>query len=295
MRKKVCLLTGATSGIGQSAALALAEKGYELYLVARNRQRADDTEKLIAAKVPSVEIHWLFGDLSCLDEVRKLASDFIATGKRLDLLFLNAGVTYNSRTLSGDGYEMMFAVNHLAPFLLTNLLLEKLCEEGVGAEAERDAGTKNETRIVMTASGAYRFVNALNIDDVNAEKKFSTFSTYGNSKLANILFIRQLSKKLLERAPYKRFSINCYHPGFVGTNLGTQTAFGKVLMGCLRPFARSSEKGAESGVFLATDASLTGCNGGYYYNCRRQRLLPQAEDDVMAEALWQLSEQLVSA
>ncbi len=281
MNSKVCVLTGATSGIGEAAALELARQGYELYLVARSKQKAAVTEAMIKAEVNQAQIHWLFGDLAKLADVRSIANQFLQTNRPIDLLFHNAGVTYNSRVESDDGYEMMLAVNHLAPFLLTELLFDKLCEG------------QHETRVVVTASGAYEFVKSLNIDDINWEQNFKTFPAYGNSKLANILFTKRLAKKLIEAAPMKTFSVNCFHPGFVGTNLGTQSTFGKIVMRLIRPFSRKSAKGAETGIYLATDESVSGKNGGYYFNCKLKQLKPHASDNTMAAALWQKSHELV--
>ncbi len=282
MTKKVCLLTGATSGIGEAAAIVLAEKNYDLYLVARSKEKATITEKLIKEKTPAANVHWLYGDLAKLDDVRAMANEFLATGKAIDLLFHNAGVTCNKRELTIDGNEMMFAVNHLAPFLLTEMLFDKLCEG------------EHETRVVVTASGAYEFVKEFNLADVNWENGFKTFPAYGNSKLANILFTKRLAKKMLEKAPHKSIAVNCFHPGFVGTNLGTQSTFGKIIMGLIRPFSRSSLKGAETGLFLATDASIAGKNGGYYFNCKQKTLKPYACDNTMAADLWQKSREMVS-
>jgi len=205
---KTCLLTGATSGIGQAGAIALAQKGYELFLTARSENKAAETERLIKAKTPDAQISWLMGDFARLSDVRAIAAQFLKTGKSIDLLWLNAGICYNKREESPDGFEMMLAVNHLAPFLLTNLLFEKLCEGD------------SETRIVVTASGAHKAVKALNLEDINQRKNFKMFTAYGNSKLANILFAQLLTEKLDAAAPDKIFTVNCFHPGFVGTGQG---------------------------------------------------------------------------
>jgi len=279
---KTCLLTGATSGIGQAAALDLAQRGYTLWLTARDTAKAAKTSEMIVSKVPDAAINWLYGDLSKLDDVRRIADDFLKSGQPLDLLFLNAGICYNKRVLSQDGYEMMLAVNHLAPFILTNLLFERLC-----------AG-ENETRIVVTASGAYKAVSGINLDNINYEAGFKTFQAYGNSKLANILFTQALAERLQKAAPRKTFTVNCFHPGFVGTGIGTQVWLGKIIMALVRPFVRSTKKGAETGLFLATDPSIAGSNGDYYVDCHRRELLSFAKDSAAAQALWEKSEALVS-
>ena len=279
-QQPVCLLTGATSGIGQAAAIELAAQGYSLSLVARNKDKAVATEALIRQRTPDATIDWLHGDLASLADVRAMAQGFLDSGKSLDLLFNNAGVTMNSRRETVDGFEMMFGVNHLAPFLLTNLLLDRLV----------DGDT--ETRVVTTSSGAHKFVKALNIDDLNYQQGFKTFPSYGNSKLCNILFTIGLAERLAQRAPEKSWAINCFHPGFVGTNLGTDTPLGKAIMTLIRPFARSGLKGAETGLFLATDPSVAGNNGGYYYDCKQRRLDAHATDPAMVEQLWDRSAEM---
>lgn len=283
MTPKVCLLTGATSGIGQAAAIDLARQGYELFLVARSKTKAAATSKKVMAKTPDAKLTWLYGDLSRQSDVRSIAGGFLSSGKQIDLLFLNAGVCYNQRVLSPDGYEMMLAVNHLAPFLLTNLLFENLCQG------------ESETRVVITASGAYKSISGLNLDDMNFEKNFKTFPAYGNSKLANILFTQELARKLETAGSQKTFTVNCFHPGFVGTGIGTQVWLGKILMAVCRPFVRSSEKGAETGLFLAIDPSIEGQSGGYYHDCKQEKLRPYAKDTSVAEPLWSKSEEMVSA
>jgi len=277
---KTCFLTGATSGIGQAAAISLAEQGYALFLTARNENKAETTTRRIKDKVPDAQINWLLGDFSSLADVRAIANQFLQTGQKIDLLFLNAGICYNKRQLSVDGYEMMLAVNHLAPFLLTNLLFENLC-----------AG-EGETRVVVTASGAYKGVKGLNLDDINQTENFKTFQAYGNSKLANIMFTRLLAEKLTDAAPQKTFTVNCFHPGFVGTGIGTQVWLGKILMGLCRPFVRSSAKGAETGLYLATDPQVSGEQGGYYFDCKREELRPYALDKDAAGALWAKSTEM---
>ena len=275
-----CLLTGATNGIGQAGAIRLAEKGYTLFLTARSDSKAAQRERLIKARVPDARIHWLMGDFSRLSDIDNIAREFLDSGAPLDLLWLNAGLCYNQFTLSHDGYEMMWAVNHLAPFRLTQLLFDTLCEGSA------------PLRIVVTASAAHKSVNALNLD-VNEKRGFKTFRTYGNSKLANILFTQSLAAKLEAAAPQKSFTVNSFHPGFVGTGIGTQVTLGKILMALCRPFVRSSAKGAETGLFLALDPSVQDKCGGYYFDSQIEPLQPYARDMDMAETLWETSQQMV--
>jgi retinol dehydrogenase-12 len=273
--KKVALVTGATSGIGRAAAITLAEQGYKLYLLARNNEKAKATAAWIEDRVESADISWLIGDMGVLSDVRKVAADFLATGEPLNLLFNNAGVTYDDRRVTVDGFEAMFAINHLAPFLLSNLLLDKLKNSG-------------NARIVGTSSGAHEFVKALNIEDLQAEGDFSFMKVYGNSKLSNILFTRELAKRL----EGSDVTANCFHPGFVATNLGGDKWFGRLFMAIAKPFVRSPDKGAETGLFLAMDSSIEGKTGEYYVNCKIGKTKAHAKDMEMAARLWKVSEQL---
>lgn len=272
---KVGLITGATGGIGRAAARTLAEQGYRLHLHARNQEKADVTEAWIRGSVPEADIAWLLGDLGSLSEVRKIADDFLATGEPLHLLFNNAGVTYNDRRTTDDGFEAMFGINHLAPFLLTNLLLDTLKSSG-------------KARIVGTSSGAHEFTKGLNFDDLQAENSWGFMKVYGNSKLCNILFSRELAKRL----EGTDVTVNCFHPGFVATNLGGDNLFGRIVMTIAKPFVRSPDKGAETGLFLATDDSVAGVTGEYFYNNKIYKTKPHANDMEMAAKLWQVSEEL---
>ena len=277
-----CLLTGATNGIGQAGAISLAQQGYNLFLTARSDVKAQQTETQIKARVPDAQIQWLMGDFSRLSDIDTIAREFLDSGATLDLLWLNAGLCYNQFTLSDDGYEMMWAVNHLAPFRLSDLLFDKLCEGSA------------PMRIVVTASAAHKSVNALNLN-VNDKHGFKTFKTYGNSKLANILFTQSLAAKLKEAAPQKSFTVNSFHPGFVGTGIGTQVMLGKILMALCKPFVRNSVKGAETGLFLALDPSVQDKCGGYYFDSQIEPLQPYARDMEMAETLWETSQQMVAS
>ena len=149
-------------------------------------------------------------------------------------------------------------------------------------------------RIVVTASAAHKSVNALNLN-VNDKHGFKTFKTYGNSKLANILFTQSLAAKLKEAAPQKSFTVNSFHPGFVGTGIGTQVMLGKILMALCKPFVRNSAKGAETGLFLALDPSVQDKCGGYYFDSQIEPLQPYACDMYMAETLWETSQQMVAS
>ena len=196
----------------------------------------------------------------------------------VDVLVNNAGSIFARRSLSKDGYEMTFAVNHLASFLLTHLLLNTL---------------KNgrQPRIVTTASNAHRGARIL-FDDMQAAGKYSAMGAYGSSKLANILFTRALAKRLQGTA----VTATCLHPGFVQTSIGRNFDMSPLLKNIIRllfRFGRSPEKGAETVVYLASSPQVQGASGGYYFNCKLTPPSPAAQDDGIAERLWQVSEHLV--
>ncbi len=277
MSKQVCLITGASNGIGKATAVAMAERGFEVFLHGRSQTKLNETRDQIIKQIPDAELSLLVADLNRLEEVRRLADSFLATGKPLHCLISNAGITNSRRVLTEDGHEEMFAVNHLAPFLLCNLLQEKL-------QASAPA------RVVIVASGAHAFCKGIRFADLSFAQNFKSMQVYGHSKLANMLFTRELARRMENTG----VTVNCCHPGAVGTGLGTNNGlFGKVIMAVLKPFFRSPEKGAETSVFMATSPEVATVNGAYYYNCRRATAKPWAEDDTEAARLWDVSVDLV--
>ncbi len=275
--KKVCLITGATNGIGLATAVELARRDYAVFLHGRNQAKLADSVQFIKAQTANSDIHGLQADLSVLADVRGLANQFLATGRPLDCLISNAGVTNTARKITSDGFEEMFAVNHLAPFLLTNLLLDHI-------KANAPA------RIVVVASGAHAFVKGINFDDLGFESDFSSMKVYGHSKLANVLFTRELAKRLLPTS----VTANCCHPGAVATGLGTNNGwFGKAVMGMMKPFFRTAERGAETSIYLADSNDVADYSGEYFYNCAKKTPKPWAEDDDAAARLWSLSADMV--
>ncbi|MFK7732871.1 MAG: SDR family oxidoreductase [Pseudomonadales bacterium] len=275
--KKVCLITGASNGIGLATAIELARRNYAVYLHGRNSQKLAECVALVKAQCSHQDIHGLTANLAVLDEVRGLATQFLDQGRPLDCLISNAGVTNTARQLTVDGYEEMFAVNHLAPFLLTNLLLDHMKEQSKG-------------RIVIVASGAHAFVKGINFDDPGFESGFASMKVYGHSKLANMLFTRELAKRLGSGG----LTANCCHPGAVATGLGTNNGWlGKAIMGMMKPFFRTAERGAESSIYLADSSDVNGQSGGYFYNSKPKTPKPWALDDEAAARLWSLSENMV--
>lgn len=270
---KYCLITGATSGIGEATARSLTGLGMHLTVVCRNR----DKGLLLKASLEQSSRHpvdVIVGDFSRLSDVRQIAQDYLGTNKPLHLLVNNAGIVNTHRQVTEDGYEEMFAVNHLAPFLLTNLLLPVIKESA-------------PARIVNVSSHAHTFVKNMGFEDLQAEQQFKTFKVYGRSKLANILFTRELSHRLEGLG----VTVNSLHPGAVSTGLGLQNSgfFSHILASVLRLFFKSPEQGAATSLYVATARELEGVSGQYFSNSKQAKPKPWAEDDNEASRLWQLS------
>jgi NAD(P)-dependent dehydrogenase (short-subunit alcohol dehydrogenase family) len=276
MSSPVCLITGATDGIGKEAACALAQQGARLLIQGRDPDKGVRAVAELKLRSGSTAIEFLQCDFSSLADVRRLAAAVLERTAQIDILINNAGSIFAQRALSKDGYELTFAVNHLAPFLLTNLLLSTL---------KRSA----PARIVTTSSVAHRGAT-LNFDDLQAAGKYSPMGAYGRSKLANILFTRALAKRLEGTA----VTANCLHPGLVRTNIARDMpAVGRALFNLFARFARSPERGAQTIVYLASAPQVEGASGGYYVDCRVMPISPAAQDDDAAERLWRVSEGLV--
>jgi len=273
---KTILVTGATNGIGRAAALELAKSGAQVVVGGRSLLRCEDTQRDIAAITGQMPACFPC-DFSSLDSVRKGAQKYLESGQPLDVLINNAGAFFTKRMETHDRIEASFGINHLAPFLLTGMLLPRLRESGV-------------SRIVVVASDAHRFGAPLKLNDLQLEKGYGPFKAYGRSKGANILFTRALARRLGNSGT----TVNAMHPGAVNTNLGNiQNVVLKKLMALLmRPFFRPPEKGAETILWLASSPEMQGQSGGYYMDCRPHRLHSYIADDELAEGLWRASEEL---
>lgn len=268
---KRVVITGATGGIGLAAAIELGRRGAELTIVGRDEGRAARAAQLIGGRVDV-----LIADLSSLAAVRTLAERISAKHSRVDVLVNNAGAVNAARELTGDGIERTWAVNHLAPFLLTNLLLERL-------------RASSPARVITTASGAHGSARGIPFDDLAGERRYGPlgFARYGETKLANILMTRELARRLAGTG----VEAFCFHPGFVASgfnrNNGRLMGIGMTLA---RPFARSPETGADTLVWLADSAEPEGRSGGYFVDRRPASPSRFAQDDDAARRLWDVSE-----
>lgn len=279
MKDKICLITGGTDGIGKAAAYVLAQQGATLLLHGRDPDKGRRAVEELQARSRNRAIEFLQADFGSLAQVRQLAATVKLRTARLDVLINNAGGIFARRTLSEDGYEKTFAVNHLAPFLLTRLLLGTV-------QAAPSA------RIVNTASQAHKGAR-IPFDDLQATRRYSAMGAYGTSKLANILFTRVLANQLKGTT----VTATCLHPGFVRTGFGRgldSNVVAKHLFRFFARFARTPEKGAETLVYLASSPEVAGESGGYYFDCRPATPSAAARDDASAERLWQVSEALVA-
>jgi len=275
----VCVITGGTDEIGKAAAHSLALQGAQLLLHGRDPEKGLRAVAEIKARSGNSAIEFLQADFGSLAQVRQLAAMLAERAPRIDILINNAGGIFGKRTLSQDGYEMTFAVNHLAPFLLTHLLIDRLKSGG-------------PARIVTTASNAHRGAR-IPFDDLQSAARYSPMSAYGLSKLANILFTRALAKRLQGTA----VTATAVHPGFCLTNFGRNVQVNPLLKAVFRLaglFARTAEKSAETVVYLASSPQVQGASGGYYFDCKPISPSSAAQDDSAAERLWEVSETLVA-
>ncbi len=278
LRGKTCLITGATSGIGRSSALGLAARGARLFLLCRNPERAAALQSEIAERTGNREVEIVLADLASQAEIRRAAAHFLATGSKLDVLLNNAGVVQLERSLTVDGIETTFAVNQLAPFLLTNLLLERIVASA-------------PARIVNVSSDAHKFGGPLDFDDLGAARRYSGAGVYARSKLANLYFTRELARRLQGTG----VTVNAAHPGAVRTELG-QNNDAPILMwltNLARPFFRTPERGAETSIWLCSAPELAGVTGRYFVDCRERQPHRRARDDDASRRLWDASAKLV--
>ncbi len=277
MQGKICLVTGATSGIGRATASALARLGAEVILVGRNQARTERTLKDLRSALPSPLLHGAWADFSHLEEVRRLAQDIRARFPRIDVLINNAGTVFLRRQVTPYGVESTFLVNHLAPFLLTRLLLPAL-------EASPAA------RIINVSSEAHRS-GTLDLADLTFARGYSGIRAYQRSKLANLLFTYELARRLEGR----RIIVNAVHPGVVATRIW-KVGFAPVdhlIQWIMRRIALTPEEGADTIVYLAASPEVEGVTGQYFIRRRAVPSSPASYDRELAQRLWEVSSRIV--
>lgn len=276
MQGKTVVITGATSGIGEVAADRLAAKGARIVFIARDQARGEETLKHLHAIAPGVEHAAHYADLTRLSEMKRVATEVAAAEPKIDVLINNAGTIQLSREVTEDGLEKTFATNHMAYFILTNGLLSNLKAAG-------------NARIVSTASDAHKG-QKLDFDDLQMEKHYSTFGAYGRSKLCNILFTRELARRLAGTG----VTANCQHPGFVNTRMGDNNGVIATLLGRLiKNFGMTPEQGAQTIIYLASSGDVEGVSGKYFYKSAVWAPSREAQNDADAKRLWEVSAALV--
>jgi NAD(P)-dependent dehydrogenase (short-subunit alcohol dehydrogenase family) len=273
---KTILVTGGTSGIGYIAARSLAGMGATVAIVGHHTARAQDAAARIQRETRAANVQALVTDLSSLEQVRALAEQVQQRYPRLDVLLNNAGGVFIGRQTTVDGYERTFTINHLAPFLLTNLLLDRL-------KADAPA------RIITVSSMAHQG-QRIHLDDLNQERRgYSAWRAYGESKLANILFTYALARRLAGSG----VTANTLHPGFVATNFARNNGLlWQFFMTLARPFAISPERGAQTSIYLASSPEVATLSGRYFVKCKPAHSSSASTDVDAEEGLWRLSEQM---
>ncbi|MES2387940.1 MAG: SDR family oxidoreductase [Bacteroidota bacterium] len=267
---KQVLLTGGTSGIGRETVRALATKGFRVAFTARDLKAGYTFAEELKKETGNTHIEVYLADLASFASIRNFVTAFTAQHSKLDVLINNAGTWETERSLSKDGIETTIAVNHLAPFLLTNLLLPLLIKSA-------------PARIVIVASALY--INGeINLADPQLKQNWGGVKAYSNSKLMNIYFMRELHKKLKGTG----VTVNALHPGVVNTSLSRKLNF--IMRWFFETFTISAAKGAKTTVYLASDPHAEGVSGEYFVKSKPEKLRAKATDDTVAAALWQMSE-----
>jgi NAD(P)-dependent dehydrogenase (short-subunit alcohol dehydrogenase family) len=278
MKGKTVVATGATSGIGEVAALALARMGARIVVVARDERRAEATLNRLEAEAPRLGHRVHLADLSSMAETRRVGEAIAKSEPRVDVLVNNAGAVFSQRRVTAEGLELTFALNHMAYFVLTAELGDRLSASA-------------PARIVSTSSMAHQGAS-LDFSDLQCARGFNGWKAYGRSKLANILFTRELARRLAGTG----VTANCLHPGFVATRFGDASGgWTSRLMPLVRTFAISAEQGADTIIHLASSPEVQGVTGQYFVKRKIAQPSAAARDDASAKRLWDASEALYQA
>jgi retinol dehydrogenase 14 len=277
MKGKTCIVTGATSGIGQETAVALARAGANVAIVCRTRDRGEPALAQIRQRSGGA-VALFVADFGSQRAVRALAARLAAALPRIDVLVNNAGLIVGQRVLTEDGLETTFAVNHIGYFLLTRLLEPKLVASA-------------PARVVNVSSRAHRS-GTIRFDDLTGARRYDGWKAYAQSKLANVMFTYELARRLAGSG----VTVNCLHPGVVATNFGDAGPRRiRLGVGIARPFMKSSARGAETSIYLASSPEVEGVSGKYFVNRRAARSSDESYDQAIAVRLWKVSEELTAA
>ncbi len=271
---KVAIVTGANSGMGMATTAALSDMGARVIMLCRNEERGEKAlSELMKKAGRSLEL--IICDLGDYDSIRRFVKQVKSEYERIDILVNNAGFISLDRQETKEGLERQFGINHIGHFLLTELLL---CKMGKGS------------RIVIVASGAHK-TGRIHFEDINLTHGFNVIKAYSQSKLANVLYTRELARRTRKRG----ITVNCCHPGAVATNIGIDrdTGFGKTITGILKPFFQTPEQGARTAIFLATDDSVKNISGEYFYKCKVANSTKRSKDMRLARKLSVFSKKLI--
>jgi len=275
MQGQTCVITGANSGIGRETARGLLALGAEVVMVCRNADKAEEARADVTRTTGNDRVRIVLCDLASQADIRRAAAELLERFPRLHVLVNNAGLVNTERTETVDGHEATLAVNHLAPMLLTHLLKDRFI-------------ASSPSRIITLSSGMH-WRGKVDLDDLHSKRGYSQFTAYANSKLMNVLFARELARRLTGTGVVS----NAMHPGFVHTNFGPQKGFLKFAMPLARPFMISAPQGADTAVWLASAPEAANVSGEYFHKRKVTLSSPRSKDMNMARRLWEVSERLV--
>jgi len=270
---KIAIVTGANSGMGMATVEALSDEGATVIMLCRSKKRGEEAFEKLMAK-PERKIELMLCDLEDFSSINAFVKSIRDKFEKVDILVNNAGFISLDRQISKEGFEKQFGINHLGHFLLTTQLVELMVEG---------------SRIINVASGAHK-VGKIHFDDINLEKGYNVIKAYSQSKLANVLFTRELARRLKD----KGITVNCCHPGAVATNIGIDrnTGFGKTITSILKPFFQTPVEGARTAIFLAVDDSVKNISGEYFYKCKIAPSSKRSKDMELARKLYDFSEEM---
>ncbi|MBD3190177.1 MAG: SDR family NAD(P)-dependent oxidoreductase [Candidatus Heimdallarchaeota archaeon] len=278
MKDKICIVTGANSGIGKETAKQLVELGAHIVMIVRNEEKGSVVLTEIKKEIRNASLDLMVCDFSSQESIRTFTQTFKEKYNQLDVLVNNHGALFGKRQLTPDGLESTFAVNHLGYFLLTKLLLDILKSSA-------------HSRIINVSSGAYAAVRSWPLKDYNYEKRrYSSFKAYSESKLYNIMFTYYLADLLSET----NVTVNTYTPGFTRTNFGKNTLLMRFFSVLLAPFANSPAKAAKTAIYLASSPEVENITGKYFVKCKQKETNPLSNNKEYQKELWELSEQLTT-